>query len=281
MTNPVEALFGSAGVDAIGRGLLHSLWQGVAIGMSAGGVLVLMRRSSAASRYAVAYSALLLMLGLPVATAALRHAAPVSAERSMVAITLPVIAPAFQSAAGTVPWLVFAWLIGVGALSLRVIGGWIVVRRMSAASGRPLSAAWQETVARLSRALRVSRSVAVVESALADVPSLVGWLRPVIFLPVSTLTGLGPVHLEAVLAHELAHVRRHDYLMNLAQAAIEMLLFYHPAVWWNCGAKARGIPRGRRPTPRGVTRLRRCSPVDISSPSSSSTSRVRPAGTSA
>src|SRR5207245_639661 len=69
-------------------------------------------------------------------------------------------------------------------------------------------------------------------SALVEVPTLIGCLRPVVLLPASTLAGLSPAQLEALLAHELAHVRRLDYLVNLGQTTAETLLFYHPAVWW-------------------------------------------------
>src|SRR5205085_11492852 len=91
---------------------------------------------------------------------------------------------------------------------------------------------WQETLARLARRLRVSRPVRLCASALVEVPTVVGWLRPVVLLPVCALTALSAPQLEALIAHELAHIRRHDYLCNLLQTIIETLLFYHPAVWW-------------------------------------------------
>src|SRR5438045_8014050 len=84
----------------------------------------------------------------------------------------------------------------------------------------------------LARRLRVSRPIRVLQSAAVQVPAVIGWLRPVILLPASALTGLTPLQLDALLAHELAHVRRYDYLVNLIQSVIETLLFYHPAVWW-------------------------------------------------
>ena len=67
---------------------------------------------------------------------------------------------------------------------------------------------------------------------MVDVPTVVGWLRPAVILPVAALANLSPAQVEAVLAHELAHIRRHDYLVNLFQTLAETLLFYHPAVWW-------------------------------------------------
>lgn len=72
----------------------------------------------------------------------------------------------------------------------------------------------------------------LLESTLVEVPTVLGWLRPVILLPASVLTGLAPDQLRTILAHELAHVRRWDYLANILQTVVEILGFYHPAVWW-------------------------------------------------
>ena len=80
--------------------------------------------------------------------------------------------------------------------------------------------------------MRITRPVAMVCSVRLSVPVIVGHVRPLIVLPAAALSGLSPDQLEAILAHELAHVRRHDYLVNLAQTVIETWLFYHPAVWW-------------------------------------------------
>ncbi len=96
----------------------------------------------------------------------------------------------------------------------------------------PLSAEWRARVARLRERLDVHRAVVVLRSARVAVPIVVGWLRPVILVPVSAFTGLTPWQLELILMHELAHVRRHDYLVNLLQVVVETLLFYHPVVRW-------------------------------------------------
>src|SRR5262249_44302433 len=97
---------------------------------------------------------------------------------------------------------------------------------------RPARDAWQTLARRLSRALGVRHAVRLLESTAVQIPAVVGWLRPVILLPASTVTGLTPEQLEMILAHELAHIRRHDFLVNLLQAVVVTLLFYHPAVWW-------------------------------------------------
>jgi HEAT repeat protein/beta-lactamase regulating signal transducer with metallopeptidase domain len=130
------------------------------------------------------------------------------------------------------PWVVVLWLGGVLVLSLRLASGWVTARRLATVGTRPAPHARVAALARLAARLRVTRPVRVLESAVVQVPAVIGWLRPVILLPASALTGLTPLQLDALLAHELAHVRRHDYVVNLLQTAIETLLFYHPAVWW-------------------------------------------------
>lgn len=141
-------------------------------------------------------------------------------------------AAALDRVEASMPWMVAAWFVGVILLSFRLAAGWMIVQRMRHRCVEPVGDAMRGTAQALARRLRVRRSVRVVNSALAQVPSTVGWLRPIILLPASAVTGLTPDQLSALIAHELAHVRRHDYLVNLLQSAIETLLFYHPAVWW-------------------------------------------------
>jgi len=130
------------------------------------------------------------------------------------------------------PWLVPVWLLGVTALSLRFAGGWLQVQRLRYHSTSPATAAVSDAVRRLSARLGLRRRVSVLRSPRVAGPLTLGWLRPAILLPASTLSGLDPRQLELVLAHELAHVRRHDYLVNLLQSVAEILLFFHPAAWW-------------------------------------------------
>jgi hypothetical protein len=128
--------------------------------------------------------------------------------------------------------LVGAWSLGVVLLAARMIGGWALAQRL-ARSGQPTTLPGLErALARLCEVMRVARPVRLLESVRVEVPTVIGWMRPVILFPAATLAGLTPAQLEVVLAHELAHVRRLDYLVNLLQTAIETLLFYHPAVWW-------------------------------------------------
>lgn len=130
------------------------------------------------------------------------------------------------------PWVVSAWVFGVLGLSLWHLGGWIAAQRLKSLGIRPADAAAHTLLARLARRMNLRRPIRLMQSVLVETPLVLGWLRPVILVPSCVLSGLSPAQLEAILAHELAHIRRHDYLVNLLQVLIETLLFYHPAIWW-------------------------------------------------
>jgi uncharacterized protein (TIGR03435 family) len=132
----------------------------------------------------------------------------------------------------TMPFVVGLWLCGVSILLLRLVGGWIRVRRLHRRALSTGASRWQAVADRVAGRLRLTRTVRSVLSLEVSTPMVLGWLRPVILLPVGALANLTPAQVEAILAHELAHIRRHDYLVNLLQLAAETLLFYHPAVWW-------------------------------------------------
>ncbi len=130
------------------------------------------------------------------------------------------------------PWFVALWGLGVMLLTLRLAGGWVITRRIRRTVIDIPGDRLHETLERLTARMRVSRPVRAFRSALVEVPTVIGWLRPVILVPVGAMAGLTPAQVEALVAHELAHIRRHDYLINLLQTVVETILFYHPAVWW-------------------------------------------------
>ncbi|MDT5272656.1 MAG: hypothetical protein QOH49_4842 [Acidobacteriota bacterium] len=258
-------------LDAAGWALVHSLWQGALVAAVYACFAALVPRRAANVRYAGGVAALLLLLLLPVLTAGLSVRAPrglfaresvppegawldsrASSGRALRASNEPAALVPNGSAAATVPhasmlrawaeerltvllpWLVCAWLSGVLLLASRMVGAWLLVLRLRR-SAAPVPERFEELLARVSGRLRVQRAVRLCRSALVEVPTVVGHLRPIILIPAGALVGLTPQQLEAVLAHELAHVRRYDYAVNLLQTAVETLLFYHPAAWWLSG----------------------------------------------
>ena len=131
--------------------------------------------------------------------------------------------------------VVLAWGVGVVLFGVHLLRGGLLVRRLRRAAA-PLAATDRlEALQRLAGRLGLTTHVQLFESWSIEVPAVIGWLRPAIVVPMSALAGLSPSHFEAILAHELAHVRRRDYLVNIVQRVVETLLFYHPAVWWVSG----------------------------------------------
>ena len=241
--------------QAIGWALLHLLWQATIVAGILAAVLALIPRQSANARYSAACGALGLVFALFIATAwraydpAVAHVSPAPlTEAQATKITLnnvPVVLATIAaetwrdrllsmvaSARQTLPSIVAVWLMGVVFLSSRLLLSWMRARRLAKTNAQPASIQWQRVARRLSESLGLRRAVRLLESSAVEVPSVIGMLRPVILLPASTLTGLTPEQIEMVLAHELAHIRRHDFLVNLLQAVVETLMFYHPAVWW-------------------------------------------------
>lgn len=248
----------SAWAHLVGWALIHFVWQGALISLAAAMALRAARGGSPGVRYGVACGALALMMAAPLATGAwLAHAARPGPAQAVLAgegwRTLPLAgaeAPAGETAeapAGLapalvrrtslaieplVPGLAAGWAVGVILLSLRLLGGWIRVRRLARRGLLPVPPEWSAALARLRAQLRIRRPVGLWISPHVGGPALIGFLRPVILLPLSASSGLTPRQVELILIHELAHVRRWDYAVNLAQRLAETLLFYHPAVWW-------------------------------------------------
>lgn len=131
-----------------------------------------------------------------------------------------------------VPWLVLAWMCGVAGLSLWNFGGWVALQRLKVISAAAVDEQIHDLADRLRRRMGVRRAVRLLNSTRVISPIVIGAFKPVILLPASALCELSMAQLESILAHELAHIRRNDYLANLIQSVIETLMFYHPAVWW-------------------------------------------------
>ncbi len=230
-------------MQVLGWTLVHFLWQGAVLAALLWFALAAIR--SASGRYVASVIVLVLMLVAPVFTfvslvgetgetndapnARLVHSISTSAMTAT-----PASSQETRSSAGTniTPWLVEGWLIGVVALSLRSAGGMLLLARLRRQTARAISAPLKDACVALQQRMRLRRIVEYCESHEIAAPAVIGWLRPVVLLPVSALTRLSQEQLEAVIAHELAHIKRMDAFVNLFQIFVESVLFYHPAVWW-------------------------------------------------
>ena len=211
--------------------LVHFLWQGTA--GAAFLALVLLTTRSPRVRYAAGCFALALMALAPVLTYAWLGQAGVVRELGPVALALGSGDALSRAIAGAEPvawvaWLPLFWMVGVTALSARLMLAAASVHRLTHRESTRIEDAWPH----LSQRLGLTRAVTFLTSTRLIGPAQAGFLKPVVLLPLSLLTQLPAAQLEAIIAHELAHIQRHDYLVNLLQTFVETLLFYHPAVWW-------------------------------------------------
>ncbi|HEV8434415.1 MAG TPA: M56 family metallopeptidase [Thermoanaerobaculia bacterium] len=245
----IGSIFSGPVAQSIGWALLHLVWQGAIVAAILAAALALMARRTANARYAISCAALALLPLLAAVTAWRAYEEPPlpleGGSAVLRAQTLPLdVAKAAavhatratlrsfgEVAHDALPNVVLLWLVGVTILSIRLVVSWTRIKKM-ARNASPATDAWQRTLARLADALALRRGVAILESAAVEVPTVIGWLKPLILLPMSTISALKPEEIEMLLAHELAHIRRHDFFVNLMQTAIETLLFYHPAAWW-------------------------------------------------
>lgn len=247
----LSILFAGPFFDHLGRALVAFVWQGAVVAALLAGLQAALPRDRARLRYAAACAALGLMVLLPIFTivgslAGSRRdvslpfrAAPTAGLDPSEGRTRSALPFDIERVTRELPslqrWLIAAWLAGVGLLSLRYLAAWGAAERLRRRDIHPARAELEVLLARLSSRLGVRTPVRLFESAAVTVPMAIGALKPVILLPLSVLSGLSPAQVEAVLAHELAHIRRRDYLVNVLQSIAETFLFYHPGVWWVSG----------------------------------------------
>jgi len=161
----------------------------------------------------------------------LRPARPTTASPTASPPSLAAWPSVEQIVSPWLPWIVLIWCGGVLVFSLRPLASCLAIRRLRASSTQAPTAV-EAALAKVAKRLRLRRAVAIVQSAMVRAPVVVGWLRPLILLPVGIVCELPAAQLDAILAHELAHIRRHDFLINMLQTLVETLCFYHPAVWF-------------------------------------------------
>jgi bla regulator protein blaR1 len=250
MTVPVTLmkLLSPTAMQSLAWALLHFLWQGTALAALGAALMALSRRARV--RYVIGVTVLLLMLIAPIATCVLswqpnsslveRSQSPASAatmanvkhQASPSAAWSSAASSSVESSLGALPWLVEAWLVGVAFFSLRSAGGFLLLERERRKQSTVVEDRVLEICHRLQDQLGITRAIRYCECAWLQAPAVIGWFRPVVFLPVTALTGLSEEQLEVVIAHELAHIQRLDPFVNVFQVCVETLLFYHPAVWW-------------------------------------------------
>lgn len=232
------------GIIALGYALLHFIWQGVVIGMLCYGLLWSLRNATAATRYAVALGGLIslalapvltwcYLVGQPGMTATVVAAEPWGVHTAEVARqTLQGTSDSgIHSLTAVMPWVVCAWLAGVVVMSFRLWSDGRFLLRLRKTADRDVPPVWRDRLEIFCARLNLpAHRIGLAISNRIGSPFVVGFLRPVILFPAALVNRMPIGQLEMILAHEIAHIRRYDHLINLIQVALETFLFYHPVV---------------------------------------------------
>jgi beta-lactamase regulating signal transducer with metallopeptidase domain len=242
----------------IGWWLIHFTWQASLIALLMGFLLFLFNKASANLRYVLCCCALVSMILLPVGTLMIATDTPnplpingtpellsrvdtkdiywdkvkIGTQYRMQAASIPALNAGIRYFEANLPMILLGWISGVFLLSVYRLMGFINLQVKIRSTHAPLETRWETRIRTLIRRLHIKQKVQILKSAITGVPAVIGWMKPVLLIPVSFLTGLNPRYFESIIIHELAHIRRHDYLVNMIQMVVETLGFFHPAVWW-------------------------------------------------
>ena len=238
--------------EALGWTILHALWQGGIVALFLFACLGISRNQSPQFRYLLGIGAQVLVLVVAVVTfiVVYRPDAPLSTweYNSFQDVSLmgdevvlaqgeqkwgrqQLLMEIFAFFDRNVHWVACLWICGVSIFTFRLFGGMVVARALARKMVTPVSGEWALRLGELARELNVKPPL-LLESARIYAPVVIGYIRPVILLPFGLLAGLPAAQVEALLIHELAHIRRRDYLVNLLLSVLETLFFFHPAIWW-------------------------------------------------
>ncbi len=267
MTALSELLSGNW-IDAFGWTLLHSLWQGALIALIIGVIIIFLRKTSSRLHYLIYCIGLLLIFGTSIVTF-LKYlnndsVTVASTQLNEVRETNPAFIIFSDALLNTtdestlmqswnsfcdyfsrnVPLLVSLWFLGIIIFMLKFLGGFAYTQRLKYYRTVELSTSWKKKFDKLSKKIGIKRSVQFIESYSIKVPIVVNYFKPIIIIPVGMLGQMPLDQVEAVISHELAHIYRRDYLVNIIQRIVEVIFFYHPAVWWlsaNIGAERENI----------------------------------------
>ena len=249
----IQNLLSDTAVTAFGWTLIHSLWQGTLIAVIAVASFYLLRRKSANLKYVfgvgflsaqVFVSALTFIYYYFKATSAVIIGAEIAAKSNgilhfasytvnhAIDSELPLSFKVQFWLSAHLNELVVCWLIGAAFLLVRFAGGWIFTERLRMKANIVMDKEWRARFGVMTAKMNITQSVEFRETAKIVTPMVIGALSPVVLIPIGLLSGFSTAQVEAILAHELAHIRRNDYLINMLQSFVEVVFFFHPAIWW-------------------------------------------------
>jgi len=236
----IFSFLGDTLINALGWTFVHSLWQGSLIALVMTAILSRVPEREAHKRYTITAISLLAVLLCAMATFCMMYPFAASTAGSVSPdIIEPVVAISGDSLPdGIYTWItdlnplfVSVWVMGVVFFTVRFGLGLVYLRHLRH-HAVTLPAQWQEMLNQTARRIGYQKHVRLAQSALLRIPVVIGTVKPIILFPIGMINQLHPEEIEAILAHEVAHLMRHDFVHNLIQSLIEVIFYYHPAVWW-------------------------------------------------
>ncbi len=228
--NLINSILTNELVLAIGQTILNSLWQGAAIGILCWLMFGLVNKENTQVRYWISAGGILSILLVAVITfmnVYSSNSIPIG-ENPLGGAGLLFI----NRVSWTLPYVCGLWLMGTTFFSIRLLGGLLYIQRIKSQRTPIISQELNNLIKRISKNLQLNKVVELAESAKVSVPTIIGHLKPILLFPVGALAGLPVNQIEAIISHEMAHLKRYDYLINLIISIVEVLFFFNPVIWW-------------------------------------------------
>ena len=243
MMDLIGKLFSELIISSIGWTIVHSIWQGIIVTLIFIFMVIGFKKSSANARYVIGISMLVLMILVSIITFTLVYHSELNQKRTQNPLAAEVESDLPGSASGilasvmiyfdsNLPAVVTIWLMGIMFFFLKFVSGVLVSQRLRHHQTRDVSDYWNNRLQALTRKLKIKSLVSIKESFLSKVPLTIGHFKPVIIFPVGILSQIPPDQVEALLVHELAHILRRDYLINIFQNIMDIIYFFHPGIRW-------------------------------------------------
>ena len=246
MMKTIADLLSHDGQNALGWTLVHSLWQSAVIVLMVIFCLRFIPSTHSRIRYAVACAGLLLFIGTSLMTFAyltsvrtnhnllpgpwyptIEHSVQTELTSSSTGNFFNIISSAIEA---KMPLILTLWLGGFLIFGFRLTGGIFYTYKLKSGA-LPVENEWKDYLNQIRKNLGIDRLVTLGESAAIHAPMVIGYFKPMILIPVGMVTGLTSEQIETIFIHELAHIKRHDYLINFIQSFIETVFFFNPFTW--------------------------------------------------
>ncbi len=238
-------------IHAVNWTLIHSLWQGMILSVVAGSVVFFTKKSSPSIRYNLLTATLFIFILTVGATFSIQIVKANEVENAVQTIPsyqiitsessiqpsavenkLAAIGKAVRFFNANANWIVLTWLSIMVLQFIRLTAGLYGVHQLKRKQILPAGEYWNNRIVELSKQLQINKRVQLLQSGIARMPAVIGYFKPIILFPAGMLASLPPNEVEAILIHELAHIHRKDFLVNVLQHIIEIVFFFNPAVWW-------------------------------------------------